>query len=204
MKVRVLVAAASIAASGLFTTACVPEPPPPTTTTTSTTSTSTTTTTTQAPQSTVDQSGTGPVNSGMSAFAAAQIFTAGRSGVLDKVSLHSLSSQTVPVEISIQSVTATGSPTGTPLAPATVIAAPVAMSGLTDIPLTTPVPVTAGVKYALVVDWVGGAGGMWATTGADDPYPGGDVWYYAFDSHWALMGLVNGQVFDFLFQTWVL
>ena len=197
---------AVVVALGVSAAACVPEPPPSTTstTTTSTTTTSTTTTTTTVPASTVDQSLTGSSTWGMGAFAAAQTFTAGRTGLLDKVALYSLQSNSVPVELSVQGLTASGAPSGVPLAAPTVLPAPVATSGLTEFALSTPVPVTAGVKYALVIDWIGGTGSVFGARGETDPYPGGEVWYLQYDIAWAQMGLVSGQVPDFLFQTWVL
>jgi Ca2+-binding RTX toxin-like protein len=110
----------------------------------------------------------------------AQTFTAGRSGVLDRVDLwlSHLDPATQPIHVEIRNVSG-GAPGATVLGSATVpgSALPPFKPGLpvTAIPLTTPVAVTAGTQYAIVIYTDSSIQYTWVF--AASPYAGGASWY---------------------------
>jgi hypothetical protein len=114
----------------------------------------------------------------------AQTFTNGRAGALDQVDLavgRTFSSVTASLLVEIRPVSS-GVPSGPALASASLPAAtvPVAFfpSAFLSVPLAPPVPVTAGVQYAIVVSSPScGAPAEicygWAAGPVGDPYPAG-------------------------------
>jgi hypothetical protein len=149
------------------------------------TTTSTTTTTTSTPASTVDQS-YAPSNTDIVCGAerppVGQTFTAGRTGVMDTVSVMLDGSGLAVVEIHADS------PAGAPLSVAGKVIS--ATTQFVDIPLSTTVPVQAGQVYAIVIDEAPSI--CEATAG----YSLGDEWLRA--PTWSA---TSG---DLPFKTWVL
>jgi hypothetical protein len=206
MKIR-LSAAAALAAVALFAVACVPPTEPPTTTTT--------TTTTTPPESTVDQSYADLPVSNLTLLRTndtfgqtrkhAQVFTAGRGGVLDKVSAIVGSNGVgpiVPVTITVQSLDGTGRPSGTVLGQG-VWNGPALPDANTfaDIPLDDTADVVAGVQYALVFENLASSPTM--ALYLDDPnYPGGQSFEW-FSVGGASEFWFADQYYDVPFKTWV-
>lgn len=156
-------------------------------------------------QVTLDQSFTSPffmgadINEGFSPVA--QIFTAGLSGTLYGVNLKIDSWSTFPLQVKILGV-AGGAPDSTVLGDTTLPVSGVSLDYLITFPQT--IPMTAGIQYAIAVDYVGapppGAGhgqGTWYGANGDiDYYPAG--YMIAFNGqNW-----VQGSG-DLLFQTYV-
>jgi hypothetical protein len=203
---------AVVAAVALATAGCV-EPPPPPTTTTTTTSTSTTV---APPTGTVDQE-YDPASPNLSAgifacstaytptvdVARGQTFVAGKTGKLDQVELLvGMFGTAAPLDISIQTVTAAGLPSGLEIGSGVLsVGAPVI--SFKPVVLSQPADVVAGQAYAIVLsesacleappvfgwEWKG-------TTG--DGYPGGAVARSIAGGPWQFE-----TGFDLGFRTWV-
>lgn len=123
----------------------------------------------------------------------AQTFTAGVSGDLDKIAVDIFfKTEFAPdLDIAIETVDATGAPSGTVLATGSIPAPPGTINVLPEnwmsVTLSTPVAVTAGTQYAIVVSnptAPGNAGYVWnlyANSDAANGYPGG-ARFRTFDS----------------------
>ena len=144
---------------------------------------------------------------------ASQTFTAGRTGLLDQVSLNASRSSTSspPLEVTIQQVRNDGAPDGVSLGTASYSGPgtpPFATGVFVDIPLSRPAWVFAGRSYALVVDVPpvsdcrGGSDG-WHLYGTYDLYAGGQAFTrgnYSNEPDWIP---VPGGPVDLYFKTWV-
>jgi large repetitive protein len=138
----------------------------------------------------VDQSNLGPATGTVSGRRA-QVFTAGRSGLLEVVTVSSPSTgETLTLEIWAvvgsspeQVVLGTGSATTT--------------GGLVDVTLDVPVPVTAGTRYGIVSPPFSGGPELDVTDGT--AYAGGDGQQWIRGSFY-----VDGNLeHDLIFATWV-
>jgi hypothetical protein len=138
----------------------------------------------------------------------AQTFTAGQTGILDRVSVYINSDYIVgPVTVSIQTVS-NGAPSGVTLGSGTILASAIPW-GYPLLPPTgnpkwvstiiSPVAgnslaLTSGTQYAIVLS----AGGNQITWyGSRDPYPGGSM-VYDYSSGW-----VPSSIADAMFQTYI-
>jgi hypothetical protein len=150
-----------------------------------------------------------------------QTFTAGRTGLLDQISLSLYSyggDDAPPLVVTIHPLLAPDAPdlsvelgratyagpslgdlsTSTFEAPAEMI----------DIPFETPAPVVAGTQYAYLsrVDLAecGGSFAAWGAPGGVpvDPYPGGQAYFWGGDFFNTWLPSTNGSG-DHVFQTWV-
>ena len=141
------------------------------------------------------------LSSGLFTQTFAQTFTAGRTGLLDQVSLP-LRSRGPDLTVEVVPVTAGGAPdtTAAPLASAVVPSSAAPPFGVTWVPVTLPdTMVTAGSQYAIAL--VAPAFGAWQWLGASSPlYADGQAYYQAPDSSspW------NSLAYSFAFQTYVL
>jgi hypothetical protein len=219
MKARTSVAVAAVAASILVS--CTGPPPGPTTTTTTTSSTTT------VPVSAIDQrldwlftaqSGVGAFNLGCDPIGgfevwslAGQTFTAGRTGVLDQVSLilspASESSPRNQVRVAIQTLGADGYPTGTVIGSG--LFDTTALAKLTDftsppwsdVALSAPANVVAGTRYALIVTTPNVCGSpdmlIFESSSTTDLYASGARVGRVKGAPWATFGT------DLFFRTWV-
>lgn len=142
----------------------------------------------------------------------AQIFTAGRSGALDKVSAPAWRSGTTEageMVVSIQTLDESGLPSGTVLGSGSRPIDDFETSppgSWMDVSLAQPAPVSAGTKYALVVSSAHATptGASFYVWGVDwnDPYPGGDAYGRNQSGQWSLRH-DNGVPMDFAFRTFV-
>ncbi|TMF31147.1 MAG: PKD domain-containing protein [Chloroflexi bacterium] len=152
----------------------------------------------QATTDTLDQSQTLTMSSQRQITFLAQTFTAGMSGQLDRVSLAAdTTTGFANIRVSIQTVSASGTPSGTTLG------SPTAFSGsfvccrqFHDFALNPTVSITSGTRYAIVVQTVGGVF-TWYNSSTLDAYTGGRLYV---SSTW-LTGSQWGE--DFAFRTWV-
>lgn len=135
-------------------------------------------------------------------YSAAQTFTAGRTGSLDKVSLAAavLSGEGA---VEIQTLDANAAPSGTVIGSGTLTGAAASAAGtaisdprLVDIPLTTAAPVTAGTSYAIVVR--APLSSDWACVNAGVNGHPGQFWARLNDGSWFQ---ISGN--DALFRTFV-
>jgi len=115
------------------------------------------------------------------AFSAAQTFTAGLTGGLDQVDLalaHSRDGNSVGVTVEIWTVSGTGAP-GVKLGQSVTIP-PNAIGGFgfASALFSPPIPVTAGVQYAIVA-YTGGADQYQWGTASPNPYGGGQLFQVA-------------------------
>jgi hypothetical protein len=161
---------------------------------------------------TLDQSQTNGGGGSQPLFGAlrqvAQTFTAGITGSLDQVNLL-LSRVDSPGDLTVQiKATVGGTPSGLPLASATVPAAsvPTGNGGWVSVPLNPPAPSTAGTQYAIVLShphptFCGGPPiCMYSWNGAfGNPYPAGA----AFVSTDGGVSWTAQTGFDLAFQTFV-
>lgn len=150
-----------------------------------------------SPTHSIDQSNTGGVNSFASvAWSApcfgttvdaevAQTFTAGRTGLLDQVSVAAMPiapGSQAPFLMTIRTVRADGAPSATVLGSGTYAGpgSPTA-STLIQVPLASPAVVLAGHRYSIVISSVPAAECTddlgWSVFGASDTYGGGEAWY---------------------------
>jgi hypothetical protein len=152
----------------------------------------------QATTDTLDQSQTVTISLQRQINFLAQTFTAGMTGQLDRVSLASdTTGGFANVRVSIQTVTATGAPSGTTLG------SPTAFSGgftccrqFHDFTLNPTVSITSGTKYAIVVQTLSGVF-TWYNSSSLNAYADGQLYV---GSPW-LTGSQWGE--DFAFKTWV-
>ena len=130
----------------------------------------------------------------------AQTFTAGMSGGLDRVSLASDTSfGTVKLTVEIQSVTAAGVPSGTALGSTAFQGTVVCCRQFHDFAFSSPVRITAGTKYAIVVKVSQGLF-TWYDSWLFSAYAGGQLYVGCAGCAW-LTGSQYGM--DFAFKTWV-
>ena len=127
----------------------------------------------------------------------AQTFTAGVPGQLDRISLGADTSSLTRLRVSIQTVTAGGTPSGTALWSTDLTVSWACCRGLHDVAVNPTVGMTQGTKYAIVVQTLAGIF-TWYNSSTIDAYTGGRA--YA-GSSW-LTGSQWGE--DFAFETWVL
>lgn len=164
--------------------------------------------------STVDQEQTNTASGvGLDAqYPAAQQFTAGRSGALDRVSIPvslAISSNVGDLRLAIQSLNSAGQPSGTVLGTASLPASSFTVGGQfawRDLTLQQPVAVTEGTEYALVVSGQNhpqdGAFYNWRAA-LTNPYAGGDaMWINPTTGQWDVRH-DNGVPMDFAFKTFV-
>jgi hypothetical protein len=154
----------------------------------------------------LDQSCTGPntqtilINDAFSSVG--QTFTAGLSGTLGGVNLDILSiypQSTIPLHVAVHSVTG-GLPGSSILGETTVATNTITMDRLVTFPQT--ISITAGVQYAITVDYVGApalgnAQGWWLGGSSSGGYVGGDAAGFN-GSTWASLPGIDGH-----FQTYV-
>jgi hypothetical protein len=136
----------------------------------------------------------------------AQTFTSGRTGALDQVDVavgRKAASASLRVEIRPVS---SGVPSGSPLAsetlPAASVGPPDVPQPFVSVPLVPPAPVTAGVRYAIVVSSssCGRVDCYWQVFGPGDVYPAGAGYFSGnAGATWVPVGGV-----DFPFKTYVL
>ena len=139
------------------------------------------------------------INEGFSSVG--QVFTAGLSGSLAGVNIAIQSQSIYPLHVAIRGVTA-GVPDSAVLGETTLAQSAVSLDYLITFPQT--IPMTAGVQYAIVVDYVGapppGAGhgqGAWEEAYGMDYYPAGSPVEFN-GNNW-----VQDSSGDLLFQTFV-
>src|SRR3989475_5876914 len=129
----------------------------------------------------------------------AQTFTAGTTGQLDRVSLAS-DTGFANVSITIQTVSATGAPTGTVLGtPSNFSGSLVCCRQFHDFSFNPAIPVTTGTHYAIVVRVLAGVF-TWYNSSVIDAYAGGQLYISCSGCAW-FTGAQWGQ--DFAFKTWV-
>jgi hypothetical protein len=129
----------------------------------------------------------------------AQTFTAGMTGQVDRVSLLTDSSYAfVRLTVQIQSVTTGGAPSGTVLG-STTYAGTLPFKTFTDFVFSSPVPVTAGTQYAILVNRSVGTFN-WYNSWQANLYLGGQLYVGCLGCPWYTGGSF-GQ--DFAFKTWV-
>jgi len=128
----------------------------------------------------------------------AQTFTAGATGGLDRVSLASDSDFT-NISVTIRTVTATGTPSGTILGTSNFTGSLVCCRQFHDFYFNPAVSITAGTQYAIVVTRVAG-GFTWHNSSVFDAYPAGQLYVSCSGCAW-FTGPSWGQ--DFAFKTWV-
>jgi hypothetical protein len=146
-----------------------------------------------------------PGNPSFPAYRVAQTFTAGVTGTLDQVDML-LRRQFNPgdLNVEIRSV-ASGVPTNTVLATATVSESSVPSGGPSvwvSVPFNAPAPSTAGTQYAIIVYAPSGfcGGDCWMWSGAvADPYAGGAALFAVDGVNW----VGNEAQLDFAFKTYV-
>jgi hypothetical protein len=151
----------------------------------------------QAATDTLDQSQTLTISLQRMIPTLAQTFTAGATGQLDRISLAYDTTGYTSLRVSIESTTASGTPSGA------VVAGPFSWAGTVqcckafhDFAVKPALQITSGTKYAIVVQTLGGIF-TWYTDGFWDMYPGGQLYV---GSSW-LTGSQWGM--DFAFETWV-
>lgn len=129
--------------------------------------------------STLDQT-SGPITTdtnGADQIPWAQTFTAGRTGMLDKVDLYVHGPNTLPVTVTIRTVDDSGQPTDTILATAEVPVAGIpADNNLLTVTFAAPAPVAAGTKYAIYRTPLVSGGWSWSQPVQNDPYAAGQAW----------------------------
>ncbi|HMR95024.1 MAG TPA: hypothetical protein PKE05_05760 [Microthrixaceae bacterium] len=148
----------------------------------------------------VDQSADGPSTGDAlmtcpTEWTRAQTFTAGRTGTLDGVSLRSAG--TMAASVSVRTVAADGTPSPTQIGSGSRTGS--SSQPWTEISLSSPAAVQAGVTYALVVTSSRGCGGDWSIAVNADAYPAGTSWYQVPEAP----GVWNRSGEDLTFRTWV-
>jgi hypothetical protein len=132
----------------------------------------------------------------------AQTFTVGRSGVLDRVSVplgwnpNFSSPPTAPISVSIQTLDGQGAPSGTQIAYGTIPVSNLVSSGSWVVAELSPVSVTAGSRYALVLYCNDHSFIRWYSQPLQ-PYGDGVFWW--FDGRWNADDYEDGG-----FQTYVI
>jgi hypothetical protein len=127
----------------------------------------------------------------------AQTFTAGAPGQLDRISLGADTSSSTRLRVSIQTVTAGGTPSGTALWSTDLTVSWACCRVFHDVAVNPTAGMTPGTKYALVVQTLAGSF-TWYNSSTIDVYTGGRAYV---GSSW-LTGSQWGE--DFAFETWVL
>jgi PKD domain-containing protein/Big-like domain-containing protein len=120
-------------------------------------------------------------------------FTAGMRGNLDHVSLE-LYNPYGTVTVSIHTVSA-NQPTNTQIGPTSSAGYLPCCMRWTDFSFSTPIPITSGTQYAIVVV-PGGAPLTWYQISGTSTYPSGKMWLGS-------GGTWYGQSFETTFKTWV-
>lgn len=164
--------------------------------------------------STVDQEQTNTASGvGLDAqYPAAQQFTAGRSGSLDRVSIPvslAISGNVGELRLAVQSLNSSGQPSGNVLGTASLPASSFtagAQPTWREMTLQQPVSVTQGTRYALVVSGQNhpqdGSFYNWRAA-LTNPYAGGDaMWINPTSNQWE-MRHDNGVPMDYAFRTFV-
>jgi VCBS repeat-containing protein len=123
--------------------------------------------------STLDQSNdlTRPYSLSAAGFLQAQTFTAGRTGLLDRIELLGEGREASEVAIQIKAVDGSGLPTGPALGSGSINTPIVAV--WTSVSIEPAVPVRAGVQYAIVKPNGTPSTFFWAFSLPTNPYPGG-------------------------------
>ncbi len=130
----------------------------------------------------------------------AQTFTAGVTGQVDRVSLASDTSfGSVRLTVQIQSVSATGAPSGTVLGSSDFQGTVICCRQFHDFAFSPAIHITAGTQYAIVVRVTNGLF-TWYDSWIFDAYPGGQLYVGCTGCAW-LTGSQYGM--DFTFKTWV-
>ena len=145
-------------------------------------------------------------------FQAAQTFTANLSGLLDQVDIGVASSApNVDLTVQIRTVAASGAPTETVLASATVPKANALGNhwGWVEVPFSLPASVIAGTQYAIVLTAPNSGSSVgnnyeWFTGGPSLTYPGGTPWQRLLPDGWSVVFFGVGDPVDFAFKTYVL
>jgi hypothetical protein len=175
-----------------------------TTTTVEETTTTTEATTTTLPERVqqLDQNNSGTVlggiaitNTGSQYYAYSQTFTAGITGDLDQITLHIQGKlpTAAPLLIDIRAVSG-GVPTSTVLGTTTYDGG----TGFVDIPLDEPVPVEAGVQYAIHLRTsVTGTASTWSFAITGSTYTSGSLFSYSGTNP------PRDDFLDLRFRTWV-
>jgi hypothetical protein len=164
--------------------------------------------------STVDQEQTNTASGvGLDAqYPAAQQFTVGRSGDLDRVSIPvslAISGNVGDLRLAIQSLNSEGQPSGTVLGTASLPASSFTVGAQPtwrELTLQQPVAVTQGTQYTLVVSGQNhpqdGSFYNWRAA-LTNPYAGGDaMWINPGSNEWEVRH-DNGTPMDFAFKTFV-
>lgn len=153
----------------------------------------------QAATDTLDQSQT-IILSSQRLSLMAQTFTAGASGALDRVSLASDTSYgSAKLNLSIQTLTNSGAPSGTKLATSSFQGALQCCRQFHDFAFNPGPQLAAGTKYAIVVQVVTSLL-TWYDSGSIDQYAGGRLYVGCGSCGW-FTGSQFGQ--DFAFKTWM-
>jgi hypothetical protein len=159
------------------------------------------------PPGTLDDASTGQVAN--CTYAAAQTFTAGRTGSLFEVSFADGQSGNFAAHVSVQPLDTAGHPSGDVLGSGS-LSATGSISGPAwfDVHLSTAAPITAGTHYALVFTPANCATDPSLLVMArydTDLYPGGQAWTeepgWVTESSWLGSSVAAGL--DFYFKTWV-
>jgi VCBS repeat-containing protein len=127
--------------------------------------------------STLDQSNEPPppISLAAAGFLQAQTFTAGRTGLLDRIELLGSGSDGGAVAIQITAVDANGLPTGPALGSGSLYPSEIPRSSAvwTSVSIAPAVPVLAGVQYAIVKPNGTPSAFFWAISAPTNPYPAG-------------------------------
>ena len=127
-------------------------------------------------------------------YTRAQVFTAGRTGTLDGVSLRT--SGSVAATVQIRRVALDGSPTGAQIGSGTYRGGSGAQ--WTEVSLSSPAAVEAGSVYAAVISTASGCTGEWSVAVTADAYAGGTSFYRVPENP---AFVATGE--DLAFRTWV-
>lgn len=127
----------------------------------------------------------------------AQTFTAGLTGQLDRLTLGADTTSSARLRVTIESTTSTGLPSGSALStPQTFTVSWACCRQFHDLTLNPTVGITAGTRYAIVVEVLLGTF-TWYNSSSLDAYASGRAYI---GSTW-LTGPTWGE--DFAFKTWV-
>jgi hypothetical protein len=136
----------------------------------------------------------------------AQTFTVSRSGVLDRVSVFlgfnptQVYPPTAPISVSIQTLDSRGAPSGTQIASGTIPLSKLVSSGAWVVAELSPVYVTAGSRYALVL-YINDQSFIRWLNQPHYPYGDGVFWWFEDGRGWTTYGL---ETQDAAFQTYVI
>ncbi|MFZ5644908.1 MAG: hypothetical protein ACOY46_15085 [Bacillota bacterium] len=107
----------------------------------------------------------------------AQTFTAGRTGLLDRVELYLHGPADTDATVTIRTVDASGQPTDTILATATILHSDVPDGDhLISVSFDSPAPVAAGTQYAIYRTPLVSSGWSWNQPVSNDTYSDGQAW----------------------------